>query len=100
MKTTKEILQIESLYKRFLKKINKTNSCWLWTGRLYKEGYGEFGWNNGHGRAHRFSYTYYKGKIPNGLVIDHLCRVRSCVNPDHLEAVTIRENRRTLSAIQ
>ena len=42
--------------------------------------------------AHRFSYEFYKGKIPDGFQIDHLCRKRDCVNPDHLEAVTQKEN--------
>lgn len=44
--------------------------------------------------AHRNSYESFKGPIPNGLHIDHKCRVRSCVNPDHLEAVTVQENNR------
>ena len=43
-------------------------------------------------RAHRCSYEFLKGEIPNGLVIDHLCRVRNCINPDHLEPVTPLEN--------
>lgn len=65
--------------------------CWLWTGSA-PNGYGQFGFNGKISRAHRVSYTLFKGSIPEGLVLDHLCRQPSCVNPDHLEAVTIREN--------
>ena len=87
---------------RFWPKVNKAGPaptyrpdlgpCWLWTAYLYK-GYGRF--NGGQGRiveAHRFAYELAKGAIPSGLVLDHLCRVTSCVNPDHLEPVTIAEN--------
>ena len=63
--------------------------CWLWTGALSKAtGYGSFR----SGPAHRWAYTFFVGPIPTGLQIDHLCRVRRCVNPDHMEPVTIREN--------
>lgn len=81
---------------RFWEKVNKTEACWLWTGCLYPNGYGHFGfWLNGATQSHyshRVAYEIGKGEIPAGLVIDHLCRVRHCVNPDHLEAVTQRVN--------
>lgn len=73
----------------FLSRIKKTKSCWLWMGSMHgaNSGYGEFPFENKVVRSHRFSYELFKGKIPDGLHIDHLCRVRHCVNPDHLEAV-------------
>lgn len=64
------------------------NECWEWTGSVNGSGYGSYAQQ----MAHRFSYEMYKGKIPDGLTIDHLCRNKKCVNPEHLEAVTSREN--------
>lgn len=71
---------------------NGTNGCWEWTSSLYPQGYGRFWLYPRNLRAHRISYTITKGPIPQGLVLDHLCRNRKCVNPDHLEAVTNRQN--------
>jgi len=70
------------------------SGCWLWDGACDGKGYGIL---LGPGRkglllAHRVVYQLIRGPIPNGLCLDHLCRVRCCVNPDHLEAVTLREN--------
>ncbi len=65
------------------------SGCWLWTGYINNHGYGQIGRNT---KAYRESYILARGAIPDGLQIDHLCRVRSCVNPDHLEAVTQHEN--------
>jgi hypothetical protein len=81
------------LTERFWEKISKDeHGCWLWTAGRNSCGYGLF-WYNGHYElAHRVSYSEHRGEIPEGLQIDHLCRVRSCVCPDHLEIVTSREN--------
>lgn len=66
--------------------------CWIWTGALDKHGYGEFSENRRRRRAHRVVYELVRGEIPPGLVMDHLCRVKSCVNPEHLDPVTHTEN--------
>jgi hypothetical protein len=66
-----------------------SRGCWIWQGRLHaQEGYGVLGSR----MAHRISYEALIGEIPPGLDLDHLCRVRPCVNPEHLEPVTRREN--------
>lgn len=74
-------------------KIERT--CWVWQGKLYN-GYSFINYNsNGTNRtvaAHRLSYELFVGKIPEGLVLDHLCRNRACINPLHLEPVTNGEN--------
>lgn len=77
---------------RFWEKVQKTDTCWLWKAGHNAFGYGVFKWNDKMGLAHRWSYEQAKGPIPEGLEIDHLCRVRNCVNPDHMEAVTHRVN--------
>jgi HNH endonuclease len=70
-----------------------TGDCIVWTAGKNQDGYGLFRWGGGPTRgAHRISYEHWVGPIPAGLEIDHLCRLRSCVNPFHLEAVTHREN--------
>jgi hypothetical protein len=67
--------------------------CWHWTGGKDRGGYGDFRNTVGaHVRAHRYAYESLVGPIPDGLQIDHLCRVRHCVNPSHLEPVTARVN--------
>ncbi len=68
------------------------SGCWLWLGSLSPDGYGQFnGADKIHG-AHQASFIAHKGPIPAGLEINHKCRVRCCVNPDHLEAITHAEN--------
>ena len=68
------------------------NGCWNWVSHISKFGYGTF-WMDGSTRsAHRTSYRLFRGEIPDGLTIDHLCRNRRCVNPGHLEPVSMREN--------
>lgn len=86
---------IEDLPVRLSSKINvQTDGCWLWTAYCAPNGYG-ICWLNAPGKlAHRVVYQLLVGPIPPGLDIDHLCRVRNCVNPHHLEPVTRRENLR------
>lgn len=83
---------------KYLNKINFTDSCWLWTGTINSDGYGiahiKLGNKWVHRKAHRIIYELHNGKIPDNLVCDHLCRVRNCVNPNHIEIVTQSENRK------
>ena len=96
------------LIERFMKRVrvDDATGCWLWTGALQPSGYGAFSVTavNGRRRAHRWSYEYHRGPVPEGLTIDHLCHDRRtchggpsclhrrCVNPAHLEPVTPQEN--------
>lgn len=67
--------------------------CWRWTGSFYKDGYGQVGSTKFNSkRAHRVAYELLVGPIPEGMVLDHLCRHTWCQNPRHLEPVTHAEN--------
>ena len=79
---------------RFWAKVSKTPTCWLWIGAKHEKGYGRFARAGGTKiAAHRWAYEDAMGcPVPAELTIDHLCRNVSCVNPAHLEPVTIREN--------
>lgn len=79
---------------RFWAKVEKTDSCWLWTGAKISTGYGEIHVDQSMKLAHRVSWEMASGPIPRNMTIDHLCRVRSCVNPEHMEIVTAAENTR------
>lgn len=77
---------------RFNQKVIQTSTCWNWSGHKNRGGYSVL-WFDGKNRyAHRISYNLFKGKIKKGFCIDHLCRNRECVNPNHLEMVTIKTN--------
>ncbi|MFF5842171.1 HNH endonuclease signature motif containing protein [Streptomyces massasporeus] len=77
---------------RILRRTDRSGECWLWTGPLDRHGYAEIKISGRQRLAHRVAYETFIGPIPDGLVIDHRCRVRHCQNPDHLEPVTNREN--------
>jgi transposase-like protein len=79
---------------RFLRSVDKTGECWLWTGARNSSGYAQMHLEGRKQLMHRWSYSYYVTPIPAGMEIDHLCRNRICVRPGHLEAVTTAENQR------
>jgi hypothetical protein len=85
-------LQPEQFKEKLLSKLALSNGCWVFTDSLDKDGYGRMRCGDKKVRTHRLSYEIFIGSIPEGMVIDHLCRNRSCANPDHLEAVTTKEN--------
>jgi len=75
-----------------LEYLENENKCWIWKGYIQPNGYGQLRVMEKIKYAHRVYYERAKGPIPDGLQIDHLCRVKTCVNPDHLEAVTSAVN--------
>lgn len=80
---------------RFLTKMLVTvDGCWEWEGRVNEKGYAMYDVPGRAVKAHRYTYELLVGPIPEGLELDHLCRVRACVNPAHLEPVTHQENMR------
>lgn len=78
--------------KRFWAKIKKCDDCWMWTAGTDKDGYGKFQWDGETKRAHRFSYTFFRGPIPTGLFVCHSCDRPGCVNPEHLWLGTTKDN--------
>ena len=78
---------------RFWSKVDGSyGNCWEWKGGVAGKGYGSFYLNGRRIKAHRYAYQTLVGAIPEGLEIDHLCRNRKCVNPNHMEVVTRGEN--------
>ncbi len=78
--------------KLIFEKIEITNSCWNWKGGKNYAGYGHCQYKGKQYLAHRYVYELLEGKIPPNMVLDHLCKNTSCVNPAHLDIVTQREN--------
>jgi hypothetical protein len=79
---------------RFWNKVNKTETCWLWTGGKNQKGYGLWKreYKGKNHSVHRLSYELHKGPIPEGMLICHTCDVPSCLNPDHLFVGTALDN--------
>jgi len=93
--TTDLLPRARPAIERFMEKVAiQPNGCWLWQASRDAGGYARFNPDKTSSitLGHRFIYLEKKGPIPEGLFLDHLCRQRHCVNPDHLEAVTIKEN--------
>lgn len=98
-KTRDPIIRFTEKWKLSTEHFYNGEPCWEWTSPLMYKGYGRFYGNGKHVLAHRWSYEHYRGPIPDGLQIDHLCRVRHCVNFAHMEVVTGKVNtRRGMSA--
>lgn len=84
--------KIENIEDRFWRYVNAGAGCWNWLAAPDSKGYGRFTIRQVRMAAHRFMYELMIGPIPDGLQLDHLCRNRMCVRPDHLEPVTQQEN--------
>jgi hypothetical protein len=83
-----------SIQKRFWNRVRRIgiNKCWPWLGCIATDGYGTIKIDGKQLKAHRLSYLVNIGQIPDGFVVDHICENKSCVNPDHLEAVSQKVN--------
>ena len=85
-------LELTSLQRRFLSRVDTSGDCWLWRGNLDRDGYGTIGKGQDNHRAHRIAYLLFKGTIPPGLNVLHSCDVRPCVKPAHLRLGSQAEN--------
>jgi hypothetical protein len=82
-----------SAERRFIRHIIVSpDNCWLWDASTKEKGYANFQFEQRRVAGHRWAYKTFRGEIPEGLTLDHLCRIPSCVNPWHLEPVTRWEN--------
>lgn len=78
---------------RFWDKVSKqANVCWIWNGAVDAHGYGSILEKGKIKKSHRVSYIMFHGEIPKDVVIDHICKIKRCVNPLHLQVVTLGEN--------
>ena len=88
------IIAHSEVHDRFMSKVDVSGDCWEWRAAKDPSGYGAFKYQGTKVGAHRVSYEMHRGPIPDGLWLDHLCRNRACVRPDHLEPVKPGENTR------
>ncbi len=94
----KPTTQWPTLERRFWAKVEKTETCWLWTGRLDKLGYGDIRAHGRRQRAHRVSWQFAHGAIPDGMFVCHRCDTPPCVNPAHLFVGSAADNNRDMAA--
>jgi hypothetical protein len=83
------------LHERFWEKVNKTESCWLWTASLQNTGYGQInigGDSPTMRNAHQLAWEWENGPTPKGMHLDHICHNKACVNPSHLRVTTVKQN--------
>lgn len=85
---------------RFWKRVDKSAACWVWEGRVARNGYGVFTIGRKTHVAHRFAYLDVAGAIPDGIQLDHICHNRRCVNPAHLRFATNKQNNENLSGLK
>lgn len=82
---------------RFWSKVDKSGDCWMWTGRIRSDGYGDVWYDGRHQLAHRVAWAL-AGPGREAAELDHQCRIRACVKPDHLRPVTRKQNNENVSA--
>lgn len=90
---------MDTMPERISRRITRTPQCWSWIGPVNSSGYGNARYCGRVEGVHRIAYLVWIGPIPEGMEVDHLCRMRRCVNPDHLELVTRRENNRRVASL-
>jgi hypothetical protein len=92
--------KLKTEHERFISKVIKTKTCWLWNGAKYRFGYGHFRRKINNKwimyKAHRYAYEYYKEEIPANFLVCHTCDNSSCVNPEHLWIGTHKQNTRDM----
>ena len=92
--TVRPVVMHMTREERFFRHFSKgePGTCWDWTGSIHLNGYGVFSFRSKEVKAHRESYRIFSGEIPKGMMVDHRCRNRACVNPEHLALATEKLN--------
>lgn len=90
----------QHIRERFDAKVDTSGECHIWTGAKNDRGYGQLRFNGKAHYAHRLAYEAAHGAIPDGLVIDHICHNPACVNPQHIHAVTTKQNMENIGPVR